>query len=251
MARIRSIKPEFWSSEQIMECSTNARLLFIGLWNFCDDAGRMPLKARQIKAQVFPGDNFSSENILGMIGELKSHQLLQVYIVDKQSFICITGWHHQRIDKPQPAKYPEPPDQTSTNVPRTLPPDRKGKERKGKEGKEGKGERTRARASNPNDSHLTEIPEHMIRMARVSKLDDLTVTRPLREWAKQEAPDVTLDEALEEFRDYCLAKDPKFKDYMAAFRNSLRRTEARAQGRNGSKPSLMETIDRIGAEDGE
>lgn len=31
MARIRSIKPEFWVSEQIGECSTNARLTFIGL----------------------------------------------------------------------------------------------------------------------------------------------------------------------------------------------------------------------------
>ena len=108
-----------------------------------------------------------------------------------------------------------------------------------------------ARAGNSDDSQLTDIPEHMIRMAKVPKLDDLTVTEPLREWAKQEAPDVNLDGALGEFRDYCLAKDPKYKDYMAAFRNSLRRTEARAQGRNGGAPSLMETIDRIGAEDGE
>ena len=39
MARIRSIKPEFWTAEQVMECSPMARLLFIGMWNFCDDGG--------------------------------------------------------------------------------------------------------------------------------------------------------------------------------------------------------------------
>jgi hypothetical protein len=42
MARIRTIRPEFWTSEQVTECSMPARLLFIGLWNFCDDGGRMP-----------------------------------------------------------------------------------------------------------------------------------------------------------------------------------------------------------------
>ena len=42
MARIRSIKPQFWTSEQIADCSSNARLLFIGLWNFCDDCGVHP-----------------------------------------------------------------------------------------------------------------------------------------------------------------------------------------------------------------
>ena len=31
MARIRSIKPEFWVSEQVAECSTSARLTFVGL----------------------------------------------------------------------------------------------------------------------------------------------------------------------------------------------------------------------------
>ncbi len=40
MARIRTTKPEFWSSAQIIELSRDARLLFIGMWNFCDDNGR-------------------------------------------------------------------------------------------------------------------------------------------------------------------------------------------------------------------
>ena len=108
MARIRSIKPEFWSSEQVMNCSTNARLFFIGLWNFCDDAGRHPLAPVQLKALIFPGDTFSSANIRGMIDELSSNGLLTPYTVDGKEYLSITGWRHQKIDRPQPPKYPAP-----------------------------------------------------------------------------------------------------------------------------------------------
>ena len=38
MARNRMIKPEFWSSETLMSISRDARLTFIGIWNFCDVA---------------------------------------------------------------------------------------------------------------------------------------------------------------------------------------------------------------------
>lgn len=115
MARIRSIKPEFWTSEQVMACSTNARLLFIGLWNFCDDAGRHPVSPRQIKALIFPSDDISAENVLGMIDELSSNGLLDIYVVENKEYLQVTGWQHQKIDKPQKAKYPEPLPEHSSN----------------------------------------------------------------------------------------------------------------------------------------
>ena len=54
MSRIRTVKPEFWTSEQIIACSPIARLLFIGLWNFCDDNGVHPASYIRLKAEVFP-----------------------------------------------------------------------------------------------------------------------------------------------------------------------------------------------------
>lgn len=108
MSRIRSIKPEFWSSEQIMECSTNARLLFIGLWNFCDDAGRHPFAPKQIKALVFPGDDLSIDEVARMLDELSTNGLIVRYAIDGKEYFYVTGWSHQKIDRPQKAKYPEP-----------------------------------------------------------------------------------------------------------------------------------------------
>lgn len=133
MARIRSIKPEFWTSEQVMECSPNARLMFIGMWNFADDCGRLPCSPKSIKAQIFPSDEISLDTIRGMINELSANGLLVIYSVEGKDYLQITGWSHQRIDKPQAPKYPAPLGDDSAIVPRTLPPDRIGEDKKGKE----------------------------------------------------------------------------------------------------------------------
>lgn len=115
MARIRSIKPDFWTSEQVMECSTNARLLFIGLWNFCDDSGRHPVAPKKIKALIFPADDFTVDEVSRMLDELSANGLIQLYSVDNKEFFQVTGWHHQKIDRPQKPKYPAPIGEHSTN----------------------------------------------------------------------------------------------------------------------------------------
>ena len=127
MSRIRSIKPEFWTSEQVVECSTNARLLFIGLWNFCDDFGRHTFSPKQIKALVFPADDFTVLQIAGFLGELEKNDLIRRYEVESKQYLYVTGWKHQRIDKAQPAKFPEP----SENDQRPLATDRSQKGREG------------------------------------------------------------------------------------------------------------------------
>lgn len=124
-----------------MECSLNARLLFIGMWNFADDLGRLPLSPKTIKAQILPGDELSSDDVLGMIQELSDNGLVLVYHVDNRDYLQITGWQHQRIDKPQPGKCPSPVGGYSKNVRGMVAPDRKGKEeigedRKGEEKKD-------------------------------------------------------------------------------------------------------------------
>ena len=108
MARIRTIKPEFWSSEQVMESRPLARLLFIGLWNFCDDGGNHPLAPRTIKALVFPGDDISTEAVSELLGELEGAGLTRSYSVAGKLYLHVNGWKHQKIEK-RTFKYPKPP----------------------------------------------------------------------------------------------------------------------------------------------
>jgi hypothetical protein len=111
MSRIRSIKPDFWSSEQVMALPRDARLLFIGLWNFADDAGRFRWSPRSIKAQVLPGDDVTAEEIERWLSLIVHCGLSERYVNDHgEHFGVITGWQHQKINRPQPPKYPDPKD---------------------------------------------------------------------------------------------------------------------------------------------
>lgn len=135
MARIRTIKPEFWTSEQIVECSTSARLLFVGLWCFCDDGGVHPRTTKRIKMEVFPGDDFSDSMIEGWLSELISSGLLTEFEADGRQFIAVSGWRHQKIERPT-YKWPQL-DDVSASTRRILadvsatPHPRNGREGKG------------------------------------------------------------------------------------------------------------------------
>lgn len=101
MSRIRAIKPELWASEQVISCSPLSRLLFIGLWNYCDDNGVHQASYIRIKAEVFPGDNLDINEIKNCINELINNRLIREYMVDDIAYWIVTGWKkHQRIDKP-------------------------------------------------------------------------------------------------------------------------------------------------------
>jgi hypothetical protein len=141
MARIRTIKPDFWTSEQVMDCKPLTRLLFIGLWNFVDDYGRSPVAPRTIRARIFPGDDISGADVQDMLNELNSRGLILFYSADDKEYFEITGWaKHQKIDNPSknnlcPAPFAEGSQilaRTSEESPK-IALEGKGEDRKGKE----------------------------------------------------------------------------------------------------------------------
>lgn len=110
MARQRMIKPEFWTSEQIVQCSFIARLLFIGLWNFCDDQGVHPNSPKKLKMRIFPADDITSEQIAERLIELVNAGLIVVFDHGNEQYLHVTGWEeHQTIRFPT-AQYPSPRD---------------------------------------------------------------------------------------------------------------------------------------------
>lgn len=54
--RIRTIKPEFWSSPDMADLPFFDRLLFIGLWSIADDWGRLQADPRYIRGELFSLD---------------------------------------------------------------------------------------------------------------------------------------------------------------------------------------------------
>jgi uncharacterized phage protein (TIGR02220 family) len=108
MARMRIVKPEFWTSDQVMELSRDARLAFIGLWNFCDDAGIHTANVKRLKAEVFPcDDDLSSVGVRALVDEMIKHGLVIEYEAEGEAYWLVTGWHHQKIDQPT-YRFPQP-----------------------------------------------------------------------------------------------------------------------------------------------
>ncbi len=93
MPKIRGIKPEFWTDEDIVELSIPARLLFIGLWNFACDNGHLQDKPRQLKMRILPGDDVK-------VGELLDELVGSGRIARESGWILVPKFSkHQRIDK--------------------------------------------------------------------------------------------------------------------------------------------------------
>lgn len=149
MARIRTIKPDFWTDEKVVELSAFARLLFIGLWNFADDDGRMVYSPKKIKMQIFPADIL---DISELFGEIRRESMIELYVVDHIEFLQIINFkEHQKIDKRTPSKFPgnpytsqSPPN--SPEFPRIPPTDMEGNGREG----EGKGKDKTIMSSSPS-----------------------------------------------------------------------------------------------------
>lgn len=154
VARIRTVKPEFCTSEQVADVCRDARLLFILMWCFCDDRGVHPDSPKRLKMQCFPADDVTVADVSAWLGELVNAGLLHRFEADGMPFLHVTGWSkHQKIDHPS-YRFPEPPHhkdcRNSAKPPRSIsepsdappqslaepsPPEGKGKERKGVERK--------------------------------------------------------------------------------------------------------------------
>ncbi|WP_347021708.1 hypothetical protein [Bacteroides fragilis] len=108
MARIRTIKPEFWEDEDIGKLPIPCRLFFIGCWNFADDYGVIKANAALLKSQIFPYDeNLRVSEIKKWIGALVDARMLIPIILDgdkkrpaEESYYVIRTFRsHQVLDK--------------------------------------------------------------------------------------------------------------------------------------------------------
>lgn len=98
MPRIRSIHPEFWTDEDIVEASAFARLLLIGLGIQADDKGIFPWKPKTLKMRCLPGDDVDVSELLV---ELEGLGLIMSYEMEGKKWGAIKNFRkHQRPKSP-------------------------------------------------------------------------------------------------------------------------------------------------------
>ena len=133
MARIRTIKPEFWRDESLALVSPEACLLAIGLLNHCDDEGYFNANPKLVESDIFPLRELSKKTTV-LLQELCTIGYLVLFQgEDGKTYGHVKNFEkHQVINKKTPSKIKHLCDLTcdyqTTTV--ALP---NGKERKGKE----------------------------------------------------------------------------------------------------------------------
>ncbi|MDQ0571503.1 hypothetical protein QFZ42_003337 [Variovorax paradoxus] len=135
MARIRTIKPEFFTSEDIVSLSPLTRLLYIAIWCEADKEGRLAWKPLTFKLRYFPGD---ACDIQAMCQEIVDSGLVVLY--GEGYGVIPTFKAHQHINpRESESNLPEPVAITTRKARVTTRQPRDsdaqvGREGKGKEG---------------------------------------------------------------------------------------------------------------------
>ena len=207
MARIRTIKPEFFTSDDICALSPLARLLYVGLWCEADRDGRLVWTPGVMKRRYLPDDACDIE-LLG--AELTGRGLVRLY---GEGLACIPSFaRHQHVNiREAQSKLPPPPGETAGEFPLGKG---EGKEREG----EGKEDGTRAEV-----------------IAQDWKPDDGDLA-----WAATARPDLdgaALDAESERFANHALANRRTAHRWGPAWRIWISKAHPPGQGAPGRKPA--------------
>lgn len=221
--RIRSIRPEFWSSEDIAAMDWTTRLVFIGLWSYVDDNGVGRDVEKLIVADLFPLEDDPRDTLATVsrsLARLSEGGQITRYTLEGKPYLHINAWSkHQRIDKAAKSRYPLPTSDNTEPRETVATPSRDLREGpplgEGEKGRRGEGEKgvTRKRA--------TPLP------------DDWIPTDAHRALAAERGVDCGLEAS--KMRDWATAEGKTGKDWNARFRlwlNSARPDRSQQQRPN-------------------
>lgn len=201
MARIRTIKPEFFTSEDIVALSPLARLLYVAIWLEADREGRLQWRPKTLKMRYLPADDC---DVLKLATELVDAGLVVPYEANGVQLAEVpTFTRHQVINNREtpsalPARVTDAPATREARV--TDAPARVKAE--GKEGKEGKGE--------------SRVPR-----AKSTLPSDFGISSRVQAWAALKGFD-RLDEHLESFKSKAAAKAYTYADWDEGFMGAIR-----------------------------
>lgn len=110
MARIRSVKPELFTSVQVGRVSHSARFFFVGLFTQADKLGRIEWQPERLRALLFPYD-VPVVDVEALAAELVSAKLVRFYdagdawVLEIPKFVL----HQRPHPKEAESRLPAPP----------------------------------------------------------------------------------------------------------------------------------------------
>jgi hypothetical protein len=193
MARIRTIKPEFFTSEDIVSMTPLARLFYVALWCEADRDGRMEWKPGTLKLRYLPGDTCS---ITELAEELAGRGLIVLYEVNGKPYAQIPSFSKHQVINNRESPSTLPPRVTHASPTREPRVQAEGKE--GRKGKEG--DSTEPQSDSPPASTLP----------LVDGTDYPITQEQLSEW-QESFPAVDVEQQLRGMRAWCKANPAQRK----------------------------------------
>lgn len=198
MARIRTIKPEFFTSYNIVSLTPLTRLFYISLWCEADREGRLSWNTKTLKMRYLPADDC---NIDDMADELTESGLIVIYEIDDKQYAEIpTFKNHQVINNRE---------SDSIINPRVKVACKRVQGEGRKEGREGK-------------------EDALKRMSLIP--DNFSISNNVKSWALEKRFH-NIEKHLEPFVNICIAKGYKYIDWDRAFMGAVRSNWAKIENK--------------------
>lgn len=248
MARIRTIKPEFFRHEilqdlEIANPGMYPMMVFEALWGHCDSKGRFEWKPRMLKLDILPFLPFDMSVTLEI---LETSGMLHKYEVEGKQYGIIHSFEkHQRLsgkELTEGEKYPNPFD-LKEEINNESSVKQRGSAREIPESQEGKGREEECKPSAPA-SPDADLPADIasletkgkeiqrasavtfktfIAACTASGVNAIPEDDPVFKWAADASvPLDFLRLAWVEFRSRYLDSSKRYKDWRRVFRNAVR-----------------------------
>lgn len=206
MARIRTIKPEFFTSSDIVELSPLTRLFYISLWVEADREGRLEWKPKTLKLRYFPGDE--KADFETALTELSESDLINIYEIDGKQYCEIpTFEEHQVINnRESESKIPKKEEKETLNSGSCDASGTResGVKAEGREGREGKG-----KEGNTRKSRKTNLPP------------DFSIDDRMKEFYASKGYPLSIEKATDQWLTYIRSSGAQYVDWYAAWQGGV------------------------------
>lgn len=234
MARIRTIKPEFFRDEDLQDLEAahsgcHVMLVFAGLWGHCDRNGAFEWRPRQLKLDILPFLPFSMDQALGL---LEGAGFIRRYTVDGKEYGLVPSFaKHQRLngkEAQEPCRYPVPQEGSFMEV--------SGKQR----GSNGEASETTGREGKGMDIYAVSDSPNPSSQKVEWGLEGFSIPESVKTGFKTAYPAADVDGEIAKAHAWVLANPKNRKSNWGRFLNSwLQRAQDRAPAVGGARQDVF------------
>jgi len=272
MARIRTIKPEFFTSPDVAQVDFPVRIFYQALWCWADDFGIGETNLNGLLGFAFPdSDGFSAQDLRRFCADCAQHFGITFYTVRGRHYYAIKSWDaHQKTERrEQRRKHPTPDDSDATpdqriyggadfapDMPRNIGADlRETGAGTGEQGNRGTGESSVVTYVGGDSVEAPAKPTPRKRGTRITDLDWMPQQKTV-DRIKAAFPHISSDQLRNEHEQFiCWATGSASPnavklDWDATWSGWMRRELAKAPSQNGSsgKPHKLRALADLAAE---